>query len=100
MCPKCVHVALSHGGAKAGEVATLSAREPPGAVNAEGFCQTPMQPEPDMQDLMTTTRSYATEIAELLRDRPDHDTPPAERQMWMQRKVQLLAAVEAVGATR
>ena len=80
----------------------MSAREPPGAVNAEGFCQTPTEPRPDMQDLMTTTttRSYATEIAELLRDRPDHDTPPAERQTWMQRKVDLLAAVQAVEATR
>jgi len=48
---------------------------------------------------MSTTTSYATEIAELLRDRPDHDTPPAERQAWMQRKVELLAAVENVGAT-
>jgi hypothetical protein len=55
-----------------------------------------------MQDLMTTTttRSYATEIAELLHDRPDRDTPPAERQTWMQRKIELLAAVQAVEATR
>ncbi len=48
----------------------------------------------------TTTRSYASAITKLLRDRPDHDTPPAERQTWMQRKVELLAAVEAVEATR
>lgn len=48
----------------------------------------------------TTTRSYATEIAELLRDRPDHDTPPAERQTWMQRKVELPADVQAVEARR
>jgi len=55
-----------------------------------------------MQDLMTTTttRSHATEIAELLHDRPDRDTPPAERQTWMQRKIELLAAAKAVEADR
>jgi len=47
-----------------------------------------------------TTRSYASAITELLRDKPDHDTPPAERQTWMQRKVELLAAVETVEANR
>ncbi len=48
----------------------------------------------------TTNRNYAQQITELLRDHPDHDTPPAERQTWMQRKVELLAAVEAAEATR
>jgi len=45
-----------------------------------------------------TTRSYAREITELLRDKPDHDIPPAERQTWMQLKVELLAAVQAFAA--
>jgi len=55
-----------------------------------------------MHNLMTTaaTTNYATEIAELLRDRPCPDTPPAERQTWMQRKVELLAAVQAAEANR
>lgn len=48
----------------------------------------------------TTTRSHASAITELLRGRPDHDSPPAERTAWMSRKVELLAAVEAVEAQR
>jgi len=48
----------------------------------------------------TTTRSYASAITELLRDRPGHDTPPAERAGWLQRKAKPLAAVEAVEVTR
>jgi len=47
-----------------------------------------------------TRRCYTHEIAALLRDRPDRDTPPAERAMWLARKVELLAAVQAVEATR
>jgi len=39
--------------------------------------------------------SIAAAIAQLL-----HDTPPAERQTWMQRKAELVAAVQAVEATR
>ena len=38
----------------------------------------------------TTTTSYASAISELLRDKPNHDTTPAERQAWMARKVDLL----------
>jgi len=51
-----------------------------------------------MQDLMTTaaTTIYATEIADL----PEHDTPPAERQAWMDRKAELLADAQAVEARR
>jgi hypothetical protein len=48
----------------------------------------------------TTTRSYATAITELLRDHPDHDTPPAERAVWMACKVDLLATVATVEAAR
>jgi len=40
----------------------------------------------------TTTRSYASAITELPRGKPEHDTPPAERGAWMQRKAELLAA--------
>jgi len=50
--------------------------------------------------ITTSTMSYAQQITALLRGRPDHDSPPAERAAWMQRKVELLAAVEAVEATR
>jgi len=50
----------------------------------------------------TTERRHTitTAIAELLRDRPDHGAPPAERVAWLARKVELLAAVQAVEATR
>jgi len=48
----------------------------------------------------TPTRSYAQQITGLLQDRPNHDTPPAERAAWIARKVELLAAVQAVEATR
>lgn len=53
-----------------------------------------------MSSTITTTTSYASAITELLRDRPGHDTPPAERQTWMARKADLLAAVEAAEAAR
>lgn len=53
-----------------------------------------------MSTTNTPTRSYASAITELLRGRPDHDSPPAERAAWMQRKVDLLAAVETVEATQ
>jgi len=29
-------------------------------------------------------------------NRPDHDTPPAERAAWLARKVELLAAIAAM----
>jgi len=48
----------------------------------------------------TTTRSYAREITELLRLRPAHDAPEHVKAAWMQRKVELLAAVEAAEANR
>ncbi len=48
----------------------------------------------------TSTTSYAQQITELLRGRPDPDTPPAERAAWIARKVELLAAVESVEAQR
>ncbi len=38
----------------------------------------------------TTITSYASAISELMRDMPNHDTTPAERQAWMARKVDLL----------
>jgi hypothetical protein len=47
--------------------------------------------------IVTTTgtrRCYTHEIAALLRDRPTVNTPPAERQAWLARKHQLVAAVE------
>ena len=44
--------------------------------------------------------SVTAAIAELMRDRPDHDTPPAERASWLARKVELLAAVEQAEATK
>ncbi len=47
-----------------------------------------------------TTRSYAQEIGELLRLRPAFDAPEHVKAAWMQRKVELLAAVEAVEANR
>lgn len=54
-----------------------------------------------MSTTITEQRHRVTAgIAELMRDRPDHDTPPAERQTWMQRKIELLAAAEAVEADR
>ncbi len=40
---------------------------------------------------MSTTaqrRVIARAIADLLRDRPDHDTPPAERAAWLLRPVE------------
>jgi len=42
----------------------------------------------------------ATEITELLRLRPAVDAPEHVKAPWMQRKVELLAAVEAVEAQR
>jgi len=38
----------------------------------------------------TTTRSYAQQITELLRDHPDHDSPPAERAAWLAHTVEQL----------
>lgn len=46
------------------------------------------------------TTSYASAITGLLRDRPDLDSTPTERAAWIQRKVELLAAVEAAEAQR
>ncbi len=42
-----------------------------------------------------TTRNYAAEITELMRLRPAHDAPEHVKAAWMQRKVELLAAVQA-----
>ncbi len=52
--------------------------------------------------MSTTTQRRATTrtITDLLRDRPDHDTPPAERTGWLVRKAELLAAIEAENAQR
>ncbi len=52
---------------------------------------------------MSTTaqrRAITRTIADLLRDRTDHDTPPAERTRWLVRKAELLAAIEAENAKR
>ncbi len=52
---------------------------------------------------MSTTaqrRAITRTIADLLRDRTDHDTPPAERTGWLVRKAELLAAIEAEDAQR
>jgi len=48
----------------------------------------------------TATRSYSSTISKLLRDYPNHDTPPADRDAWIARKVDLLVAVEAAEGTR
>ena len=50
-----------------------------------------------MTTSVTSTRSYATAITELQRGRPEHDTPPADRGAWMQRKVELLAGHRSRG---
>lgn len=47
-----------------------------------------------------TTRSYAREITALLLLRPAHDAPEHVKAAWLQRKVELLAAVQAVEANR
>jgi len=44
--------------------------------------------------------SLTAATADLLRDRPDHDTPPAERVAWLARKVELLVAMQAAKAGR
>jgi hypothetical protein len=49
---------------------------------------------------MDTTEPTATEITELLRLRPAFDAPEHVKAPWMQRKVELLDAVEAVEAQR
>jgi len=52
---------------------------------------------------MSTTaqrRAITRTIADLLRDRTDHDTPPAARTGWLMRKAELLAAIEAEDAKR
>ena len=46
---------------------------------------------------MSTTaqrRAITRAIADLLRDRPDHNTPPAARTGWLVQKAELLAAIE------
>ncbi len=52
--------------------------------------------------MSTTAKLHAITraIADLLRDRPDHDTPRAERTGWLMRKAELLAAIEAEDAKR
>jgi hypothetical protein len=49
--------------------------------------------------MSTTTRPTAAEIADLMRTMPEASTPPAERAAWLDRKHELLAAVEAVEVT-
>jgi len=47
-----------------------------------------------------TTRSFAREITELLRLRPAHDSPEHVKSAWLARKAELVAAAQAVEATR
>ncbi len=52
---------------------------------------------------MSTTaqrRAITRTIADLLRDRTNHDTPPTERTGRLVRKAELLAAIEAEDAQR
>jgi hypothetical protein len=47
----------------------------------------------------TTTRSLSQEIGDLLRCRPAHDGPEHVKTAWLERKRELLAAVETVETT-
>jgi hypothetical protein len=48
--------------------------------------------------MTTTTRPTAAEIADLMRTLPEATTPPAERTAWLDRKHELLAAVEVTAS--
>ncbi len=47
-----------------------------------------------MSTTVTERHMITHQIADLLRDRPDHDTPTTARAAWLQRKAELLQAIE------